>query len=286
MPTRLPYSARKEELTHPCHEGTVFFPDGRPDTLEALCVGLSHLVYCEFERADHDKQKVLEILRGIGFGTTEFFSATATATQGFLATDTTEHLSVLVFRGTTADDPTDLATDATAELTNWESGGRVHRGFAHALLDTWPIIQPLLESVEPTLLITGHSLGAALATLAASKHHPTQVYTFGSPRVGDAAFTNTLAGVDVQRYVDCCDIVCRIPPQIFEYRHVGGTVQYIDRDGVRKTNPAAEEVREDRARGREEYVLRYAWKIGNVAVRDLADHAPINYVSGVIGRIL
>src|SRR5438132_7446472 len=95
-----------------------------------------------------------------------------------LTPDTTQHLSVLAFRGTEGDDPTDLATDATALLTQWENGGRVHQGFAHALLDTWPIIQPLLESVEQTLLFTGHSLGAALATLAASKHRPTGVYTF------------------------------------------------------------------------------------------------------------
>ncbi len=233
--------------------------------------------------SDHDKQKVLGILRGIGFGATEFFSATAT--QGFLTTDTTQHLSVLVFRGTEADDPTDLATDAQTWLIEWESGGRVHRGFAHALLETWPLIQPLLGRAEQTLLFTGHSLGAALATLAASKQHPTRVYTFGSPRVGDAAFTNTLAGVDVQRYVDCCDIVCRLPPDIWGYQHVG-TVQYINRDGVRQTNPGAEEMHADRAQGREQYVLQYAWKIGNVAVRDLADHAPVNYVSGIIGRAL
>ena len=58
------------------------------------------------------------------------------------------------------------------------------------------------------------------------------------------------------------------------------------RAGVRKTNPATAEIHEDRARGREEYVLQYAWKIGNVAVRELADHAPVNYVSGIIGRVL
>ena len=196
-----------------------------------------------------------------------------------------DDVSVLALRGTEADNPTDLATDATAVLMKWESGGRVHRGFAQALLATWPLIAPLLENVEQTLGFTGHSLGAALATLAASKHRPTQVYTFGSPRVGNAAFTNTLAGVDVQRYVDCCDFVCRIPPAIFEYHHVG-TVQYINRNGVRQTNPTTAEIHADRARGREEYVQHYAWKIGNVAVRELADHAPINYVSGIIGRML
>jgi hypothetical protein len=49
MPTHIPYSARKEDLYHPCHQDAVFFPDGRPNTLEALCAELSRLVYCKFE---------------------------------------------------------------------------------------------------------------------------------------------------------------------------------------------------------------------------------------------
>jgi len=233
-------------------------------------------VYGKFESTDHDKQKVLGILQGIGFGTTTFFSVTATATQGFLTTDTTQHLSVLAFRGTEGDDPTDLATDVTALLTQWENGGRVHKGFAQALLDTWPTIQPLLESVEQTLLCTGHSLGAALATLAASKHRPTRLYTFGSPRVGDREFTGSIK-CSAARYVDCCDIVTHLPPETRWYEHAG-PMAYIDRRGALRPGASATDVESDRAAARREYLLTMAWIDGNVAVRDLADHAPINYV--------
>ena len=76
MPTAIPYSARKEDLYQPCHEDAVFFPEGRPHTLEALCAELSRLVYCKFASTDRDTQTVPGILRGIGFGTTEFFSVT------------------------------------------------------------------------------------------------------------------------------------------------------------------------------------------------------------------
>ena len=123
-------------------------------------------------------------------------------------------------------------------LTKWESGGRVHRGFAQALLATWPLISHAPRASNRRSCSRAIVLGLHLPPWRPARL-PTRAYTFGSPRVGDVAFTNTLAGVDVQRYVDCCDIVCRIPPESFEYRHVG-TVQYINRDGVRKTNPTVE----------------------------------------------
>jgi hypothetical protein len=284
---KIPYSAQKQDLYQPFNEDAVFFPDGRPLTFAALCAELSRLTYGKFESSDSDKQKILGLLEGIGFDTTEFFSVTAghfVDTQGFLTTDSTQNLSVLAFRGTEADRVTDLATDAVGWLTEWPEGGKVHKGFKKALLAVWPQIEQLLQRVvQGTLLFTGHSLGAALATLAASKHHPTALYTFGSPFTGTEEFTHTLAGVDVQRYVDCCDVVTRIPPEIFGYRHVG-TLQYIDRSGVRTTNPTTDEIHVDRRQAREDYLLTYAWKIGTVALRDLADHAPINYVSGSTGR--
>jgi hypothetical protein len=37
----------------------------------------------------------------------------------------------------------------------------------------------------------------------------------------------------------------------------------------------------DRLRARADYLLQYAWKSGNVGIRDLADHAPIKYLSAI-----
>lgn len=294
MPTPIPYSARKKDLYQPFNKDAVFFSDGRPATREALCAELSRLVYGKFESSNDDKQKILDILKGIGFDTTAFFSISAghlVDTQGFLTTDNERGLSVLAFRGTEADKVTDLATDADIPPTSWSEGGNVHTGFAKALLAAWPQIGPLLQEGQGTLLFTGHSLGAALATLAASKYHPIAtsnhrpiaLYTFGSPLTGDEEFTQTFTGVDVQRYVDCCDVVTRVPPEFLGYHHVG-PVHYIDRNGIRTTNPTPQDTHADRVHAREDYLLTYAWKIGTVAVRDLADHAPINYVSGITGR--
>ena len=47
------------------------------------------------------------------------------------------------------------------------------------------------------MLYTGHSMGDALAILAASLRRPRAVYTFGAPRMGDAAPLNSTAQLPV-----------------------------------------------------------------------------------------
>ncbi|WP_335085613.1 lipase family protein [Nostoc sp.] len=68
--------------------------------------------------------------------------------------------------------------------------GMVHPGFALLLEEVLPKIQAIIKnSNAKQICLTGHSLGGALATLAAYRlinNFPLiNVYTFGSPRVGD-----------------------------------------------------------------------------------------------------
>lgn len=141
----------------------------------------------------------------------------------------------------------------------------------------------MLAAVQPInykLLITGHSLGAVMATLLTSLKTPTALYTIGSPRVGDAAFVASLGGVTSYRYVDCCDAVTELPPAALGYAHLGNML-YIDRHRKVLNAPSDDTVAADRFVARAECLIRYAWKAGNVGVRDLADHAPINYVTAI-----
>jgi Lipase (class 3) len=120
-----------------------------------------------------------------------------------------------------------------------------------------------------------------MATLLASLRAPDLLCTIGSPRVGDQAFVQTLAGINVSRYVDCSDLVTRIPPEevpgIGRYAHAG-KVFYIAKDGSVRQDPDDDFVQDDRLKAAAEYIVEYGWKTGNVAVRELADHTPINYV--------
>ena len=70
------------------------------------------------------------------------------------------------------------------------------------------------------IFYTGHSLGAAFATLAVARYPPRAVYTFGSPRVGNEAFAASLQVVPIHRVVDNKDAVVLLPPEAMGFRHV------------------------------------------------------------------
>jgi hypothetical protein len=273
----IPYNASAEALFFPCKNAT-FFPNGLPASEALLCAEMSRLAYCKAEASPAEEARVRGILNAIGFTECTFFDRKNT--QGFLTRNAT--LGVLAFRGTEATDPRDAIMDARVILRPWDSG-QVHSGFRAGIGEVWKEVGSALKECACPLLFTGHSLGAALATLAASRHRPRALYTFGSPRVGDAAFLAMLQGLDVQRYVDCCDAVPVLIPEGLGYVHAG-TLQYADRRGQILTNPSAKEVSRDQWRGHADYALKYAWRWGNVWSRALADHAPINYVSALAGR--
>jgi len=171
--------------------------------------------------------------------------------------------------------------------------GRIHAGFLEAFESSkaqWESdVRAKVEGNGKPVIICGHSLGAALATLAAAyllTDFPGRVrlHTFGSPRVGNKEFADSLTGIIHERHVDCRDIVTRVPPELFCYVH-HGEPSYIFSDGRIATNPAPSEMKADMRKAFWSYLYTYKkWPFqnDNVWFRGLADHAPINYVSGVL----
>jgi hypothetical protein len=279
------YSPRKDDLFYPC-KNAVFFPDGAPKSDAALCVELSRLAYCRSETTfAFDQARIKSELGKIGFAAAAFFESQQIKKDGgthcFVAVSKDQKLAVVAFRGTDKDDPTDLGDDINALKVAWERGGQVHRGFREALAEVRPALENALPGVPGRMLFTGHSLGAALATLLTGMKTPDALYTFGSPLVGDADFIATLSGVKSFRYVDCCDIVARVPPKQLGYMHLGQPY-YIAQDRSVTFNPGDDFIKHDRFNAFLEYPFKYeAWKKENVGVRELADHTPVNYVTAV-----
>jgi hypothetical protein len=169
-------------------------------------------------------------------------------TQAYIATND-DHI-VVAFRGTESPATMDglkdiLLTDAANLLiqphgdlgTDFAAAGvgaRWHDGFMRALASIW---DPLLAAVQAErqkndrpIWITGHSLGGALALLAAWRFKRKvipihQIYTFGAPMVGNA---ETAAAINQElperlfRYVNDQDPVPQLPTLSLlanSYRH-------------------------------------------------------------------
>lgn len=136
---------------------------------------------------------------------------------------------VLAFAGT--DDKKDIRDFFDIETERDEiCGGRIHGGFREAIDDIWLKILDELFSTKFSgvehIIITGHSLGASLALIAAGRikkmlPFKIRVYTFGCPRTGDRDFVKSLEGVEINRYVNNNDIVTDLPPSLDHYKHAG-----------------------------------------------------------------
>lgn len=133
-------------------------------------------------------------------------------------------VAVLAFAGT---DPL-VVTDWVSDF-NISPQGETTDGFAQAVATAMPIIRRLLAGITVPLVVTGHSLGGALATLAAldlaKEGLPVAaVYTFGTPRPGGSAFRDdydALLGAVTYRLVLGDDIVPTVAPSMLGFRHVG-----------------------------------------------------------------
>jgi len=156
-----------------------------------------------------------------GYEIVEFFDIKDA--QGYLLKSANEY--VLSFRGTQSKG--DVLADLKARMKTESSGGCVHRGFKEELDKLWPTIEKSLKQID-LLYVTGHSLGAAMATLAASRIQKKVIalITFGSPRVGTKEFVNSL-NVAHYRVQNNCDDVTKVPLLIMGYRH-HGTHKYMN----------------------------------------------------------
>jgi triacylglycerol lipase len=155
-----------------------------------------------------------------------------------------DRMMLLAFRGTEPGILRDWITDAGTRFCDGPFG-RVHEGFQKGLKCVWDeLTRTILEFQDAgqSLWFTGHSLGAALATLAVAhlRAPPNDkpvygLYTFGQPRVGDREFEQRFNADFKSRCfrfvnVNNNDLVTRVPHRVGGFSHVG-TFLYFDREG-------------------------------------------------------
>ncbi len=240
----------------------------------------------------------------------------ATGDVQFLRLESPEAI-ILAFRGTRIEGFQDPIAHLKGFALNWKDlvtdmqflqddvdqqhpeQGRIHCGFKKAMDGCFPQVlaasKPKAGQPDKKLWLTGHSLGAALATVAAARLNTagikTQgIYTYGSPRVGDKTFIDHFkAAFNTWRFVDHRDVVTTVPPE-GHYGHVGHLC-YLTKDGQLLTQPRKEDLLE--------YIhesFSFVRQIVDVVTKDfnpgkvetfpipfeaLADHAPLYYADKI-----
>ncbi len=158
---------------------------------------------------------------------------------------------IIAFRGTEGSkDLRDLITDAKVRLTRSPfSAGRIHRGFLQSYEEINEELLDALyeqESGKEPIWVTGHSLGASVATINVVEltcmdpllgPRVQGLYTIGQPRTGDDRFVfeymRHMKGKSF-RFVNGNDIVTRVPlpvPHQHPYAHINQRLAFNEETG-------------------------------------------------------
>lgn len=176
----------------------------------ASLVGASNLAY-------HSERALRRTWEALDMSVVQVFSARVA--QGYVVEN--NQMVICAFRGT------DSVSDWLANLnitTDPVSFGNVHRGFYRAFRPVAPLVTGYAQRAKDKgqkFWLTGHSLGGALAQIAAQEnwqlYEDIGLFTFGQPRTVNVAEDEILSqklGLDYHRVVNGVDYVPRVPANI------------------------------------------------------------------------
>lgn len=182
-------------------------------------VYLSSAAYCG--ASEYMSINFKDLLKG--FVVTNVIDAPTSDVQGFIGYLPSDSSIYVVFRGSSSIQNwiVDLDVLKTEYTTFPECGCQVHAGFfkseQYVINDIITEVKSLREKFPSYhVKTTGHSLGAALAALAAldliASGIPTTSYTYGQPRVGDEKFASFVSSkLSIVRVTHNKDIVPHVP---------------------------------------------------------------------------
>lgn len=233
-----------------------------------------------------------EILDRVGLREVEFYDRRGIQCALVEPIKKERPFSLVVFPGT--NEIKDWLSNLDSVPVEWDpnnkNAGHIHKGFADALDHVWndffkdrlwSNIKEYVSQIQHPLFYTGHSLGGALATLAAIHQTPQAVYTFGAPRVVTETFKTYHPSFPLYRVVNHLDMVPTVPPEKpLLFTHLGD-LYYITREGKILCNPSAVDLESQAptlSTIKDYFKNIQAWFQPNPY---LSDHSPINYVAQI-----
>ena len=228
--------------------------------------------------AYNDEAEAVQAYHWIGFPDVTFFDRDGA--QAYRVRN--EHDCVVACRGTEPHEWNDIEADANVTSVVAETAGRVHRGFKREVDDLWPMLETALMDNEKPLWICGHSLGGAMATICAGRcllshidTNPAELYTFGSPRVGNRRYVS-FVNLKHFRFVNNNDIVTRVPPGWLGYRHSGSEIYFDHRGNIREIDGLHR--RWDRAKG-------FLRSLRRFKIDHFSDHSIHQYIEYLVSAV-
>eukprot|EP00602_Paraphysomonas_sp_CaronLab_P007640 CAMPEP_0185024244 /NCGR_PEP_ID=MMETSP1103-20130426/7239_1 /TAXON_ID=36769 /ORGANISM="Paraphysomonas bandaiensis, Strain Caron Lab Isolate" /LENGTH=255 /DNA_ID=CAMNT_0027557163 /DNA_START=94 /DNA_END=861 /DNA_ORIENTATION=+ len=192
-----------------------------------LCLWHSEAAYCD------PSSYLTRTWKGELSGFTPVYSINDTKhdTQGYVGYTSSQEAIYVSFRGSSSIQ--NWADNLDVRLTTYPSCSKceVHEGFYQAEQSCFPGVLDQVRQLKEkfpsyTVIVTGHSLGAALATLTAtdlvnSGISPVRMFNFGSPRVGNDELSVYLSDTvpDHSRVTHHKDMVVHIPMHE-RFRHI------------------------------------------------------------------
>jgi predicted lipase len=181
--------------------------------------------------------------------------------QGYVGYIPSKSSIYVVYRGSTS--ISDWVNNIDVILTGYNkcSSCEVHKGFYKAEQAVIGYVTSAVQKLRTQfpsykVVVTGHSLGAAMATLTSldflSSGIPNRMFNFGSPRVGNTNFANYASGAiaDRNRVTHYKDMVPHVPMHE-RFTHISGE-WYEDPSGLHECS------------GLEDKNCSYQWHITNV----------------------
>lgn len=210
------------------HSSTTYRPENA-----LMMARIAQAVYLELEDDSPDEKAILAQLKKYDKKFKEVIGFNRKSSQGAVIVNS--NYITAAFRGT--DEPADWLDNLNVAAMDGPIG-RVHSGFQRGLMEIWPEMKSAIRKARQEvgkalpLWITGHSLGGAMATLAAAELIQADdpfygLYTFGSPRAGDREFARTFNIEAIKRtfrFQNNNDIVTRVPARVMGYSHIGSFI--------------------------------------------------------------